>query len=134
MNSNNIKNYKQFFVFIFLFLIACNKVDIIDPPITPVVYTNSIHWGVNIHDGGNNPQALANELILRNLKYTRMDIWRNNSRYLAKYINVVTIMNAKNIKTKAIVYTVFSNGQARNKDYTANLTEVEQTAYNETKY
>lgn len=94
---------------------------------------NAIQWGVNIHDGGSNPQNLADKLAERNIKCVRMDLWGTDSNYLTKFKNAVTILNAKSIKTEAVVFTIFSNGQSRSQDYGANLTEVEQTAYNATK-
>jgi len=115
-----------------LFFEACKAESVVIPP-TPVEYSNSIHWGVNIHRGGDNPQNMANVLSERNLKYVRMDFWGSDPTSLTQFITAAQIMNAKNIKVQAIVFSVFSAGQSRNGDYSANLVEVEQTAYNNTK-
>ena len=50
-----------------LFFEACKAESVVIPP-TPVEYSNSIHWGVNIHRGGDDPQNMANVLSERNLK------------------------------------------------------------------
>jgi len=115
-----------------LFFEACKAESVVIPP-TPVEYSNSIHWGVNIHRGGDDPQNMANVLSERNLKYVRMDFWGSDPTSLTQFITAAQIMNAKNIKVQAIVFSVFSAGQSRNGDYSANLAEVEQTAYNNTK-
>jgi len=94
---------------------------------------HAIEWGVNVHGGGSNPQNLANKLAPRNLKFVRMDLYGNDSLYLTKFRNTVEILKTKNIKAQAAVYTIFSNGQSRMQDSSADLAEVEQTAYNETK-
>jgi hypothetical protein len=95
--------------------------------------TGGIQWGANIHDGGSDPQTLANRLAERNLKRVRMDLWGNDHNYLIKFRNAATILNAKGTQIEAVVFTVFSRGQSRNLDTNANLTEVEQTAYTSTK-
>jgi len=59
--------------------------------------TNSLLWGVNVHDGGNDPKLLAGKLAERNLKLVRMDLWGNNPRSLAKFKNAVTIFNSNGI-------------------------------------
>ena len=115
-----------------LFFEACKTDPVVIPP-TPVEYSNSIHWGVNIHRGGDDPQNMANVLSERNLKYVRMDFWGSDPTSLTQFITAAQIMNAKNIKVQAIVFSVFSAGQSRNGDYSANLVEVERTAYNNTK-
>ena len=53
--------------------------------------TNALLWGVNVHDGGNDPKLLAGKLAERNLKLVRMDLWGNNPRSLAKFKNAVAI-------------------------------------------
>lgn len=110
---------------------ACSKDD--ETPVDDTFTPNSIHWGVNIHSGGNNPQNMANKLTDRNLKYVRMDLWGNDPVSLAKFRNAVQEMNKQNIEATAIVYTEFSRDQMRWNDTDADLTEVEQTAYNKTK-
>lgn len=93
----------------------------------------SIQWGVNIHDGGSDPQNLSDKIAKRNLKYVRMDLLGQKPVELTKFINAVNIMNNKNIKCTAILFTEFSVGRARTNDYSANLTEVEQSVYNDMK-
>ncbi len=91
-------------------------------------FTNAIKWGMNIHGGGDAPQSLAKELKSRNYKIVRMDYWGASS-----FRDVVTSLKENGIATEAILYSVFSKGQNRNKDYDADLAEVEQTAYTNTK-
>jgi len=100
--------------------------------ITPTA-TNSIQWGVNIHDGGSNPQNIANKLADRNLKFVRMDLWGQDPGYLANFILTAKIMLSKNIKIQVVVNSVFTNGQPRSQDYNADLAEVEQSVYNQIK-
>jgi len=95
--------------------------------------SNSIQWGVNIHAGGTNPTNIANKLTKRNLKFARMDLWGQDPVYLANFITVAKIMKAKNIKVQVVVNSLFTNGQSRSQDYTANLDEVEQSVYNQIK-
>jgi len=95
--------------------------------------SNSIDWGVNIRLGDNNPQNVANVLSDRNLKSVRLNFWGSDPASLTQFIATAEIMNEKNIKVQAIVFSVFSGGQSRNGDYSANLAEVEQTVYNNTK-
>lgn len=139
-----MRKLNQFALFLFLGFTFCSgsKEDPIpDPPTPPVITPDTIHWGVGVRVGINSyginnyidPQNLADKLKDRNLKYTRIDLWGNDSEYLARFINAVEIMKTRNIKTQAIVYTPFSKGQPRSNDYNANLDEVEQTAYNFTK-
>ena len=131
-----MKNAFQLLVFFLLSLsfTDCKSDDPkITPPTLPVEYANSIHWGVNIHEGGDDPQNMANEISNRNLKFVRMDYWGNYPPSLVKFRNVAQIMKTQNIKVQAIVFSVFSTGQPRNADYGADLNEVEQTAYNQTK-
>jgi len=122
-----------FMLLSFTSLAGTNEDQISVPNIYKVICTNSIHWGVNVHDGGNDPQNLANKLEYRNLKYTRMDLYGNDSTYLKKFRKAVKIMNVKNIKTEAVVFTIFSSYQARTNDYSADLAEVEQISYTTTK-
>ena len=122
-----------FMLLSFTSLAGTKEDQISDPILSQVIYTNTIHWGVNVHDGGTDPQNLANKLEYRNLKYTRMDLYGNDSKYLEKFRTAVKIMNVKNIKTEAVVFTIFSSYQARTNDYSADLSEVEQTAYTTTK-
>jgi len=100
---------------------------------TPTTVSNPIQWGVNIHDGGSNPQNVANKLADRNLKFVRMDLWGQDPGYLANFILTAKIMQAQNIKIQVVVNSVFTNGQPRAQDYTANLVEVEQSVYNQIK-
>ena len=94
--------------------------------------TNTIQLGVNIHDGGNDPNALAEKLAERNFKLVRMDLWGNDPRYLAKFRNAATTLNAKGIAIQATFYVSFSNGQKRNQEVGADLKEVEESAYQQT--
>ena len=94
---------------------------------------SSIQWGVNIHDGGPNPELWANELSMRNLKHVRMDYWGLDDAYVDKFRKAVIAMDAKGIVAQAIVFTDFSEGQKRDKDYNADLVEVEETAYQSAK-
>ena len=93
---------------------------------------HALEWGVNIHDGGDDPATLANRLVERHLNVVRMDLWGNDPAYLAKFRNAATMLTAKGIKIQAVVFTTFSGGQPRSKDYAANLAETEQSAYNQT--
>lgn len=93
----------------------------------------AIQWGVNIHDGGSDPQILAERLAERNLKRVRMDLWGTDPVYLSKFKKAAAILNAEGIQIEAIVFTIFSAGQSRSQDINADLTEVEQTVYNSTK-
>jgi hypothetical protein len=93
----------------------------------------ALQWGANVHAGGSSPQALANTMAQRNLMCARMDLWGNDHNYLAQFRNAATFLNAKGIRIEAVVFTVFSRGQSRSQDTGANLTEVEQTAYNQTR-
>jgi hypothetical protein len=92
-----------------------------------------IQWGVNIHDGGSAPQTLASKLAERNLKRVRMDLWGLDHNYLVRFKTAASVLTAQGIQIEAVVFTPFSNGQARCFDTSASLTEVEQTAYNATK-
>jgi len=94
--------------------------------------TTTLLWGVNVHDGGNNPKLLAEKLSERNLKLVRMDLWGYNPRSLAKFRNTAAIFNAKGIAIQAACFVSFSNGQKRNQDVGADLKAVEQSAYQQT--
>ncbi len=118
---------------LFLFCFTCCIVTKNNPILLLANEPNSIHWGVNIHTGGSDALNLANKISDRNLKYVRMDYWGKSSVSLAKFIDVVKILNSENINIQAIVYSDFSAGQFRNEDYNANLTEVEQKVYDDTK-
>lgn len=90
--------------------------------------TNTLVWGMNIHGGGDNPMSLIKELKVRNYKSVRMDYWGSST-----FRDVVAGLKQNGIVTEAILYSVFSKGQNRYKDYDADLAEVEQTAYTNTK-
>jgi hypothetical protein len=90
-------------------------------------------YGANVHHGGADPQKLATKLAERNLKNARFDLWGNDPVYLPKFRTAVSAMNAKGIKSEAVVFTIFSRGQKRSEDCGADLDEVESTAYNQTK-
>jgi len=94
---------------------------------------NSIKWGVNIHKGGSDPQNVANKLIERNLKFVRMDLWGQNPASLSTFLGAANIMQSKNIKIQAVVFSSFSRGQSRSLDYTADTAEVAQYVYNQIK-
>jgi hypothetical protein len=94
---------------------------------------HALDWGVNVHDGGSDPETMARRLAERNLKSVRMDLWGNDPASLAKFRRAVTLFNARGIKAQAVIFTEFSPGQKRNQDLTADPAEVEQTAYKETR-
>ena len=93
----------------------------------------ALEWGVNVHDGGGDPETMARRLADRNLKSVRMDLWGNDPVYLAKFRRAATLFNARGIKIQAVIFTAFSPGQRRNQDLKADLLEVEQAAYKETR-
>jgi len=53
------------------------------------------NWGFNIHDGGNDPQIIADKMVERNFNCVRMDLWGNDPNYLTKFRNAVAILKAK---------------------------------------
>ncbi len=116
-----IKKNKLWKIIVFLFYLAAAE------------SVFAIQWGANIHDGGSDPQTLAQRLAERNLKRVRMDLYGNDPVYLARFMNAARILNKQGIKIEAIVYTIFSAGQSRSQDVNADLAEVEQTAYKLTK-
>jgi hypothetical protein len=93
---------------------------------------DALDWGVNVHDGGNDPATMASKLLERNLKTVRMDLFRNDPARLAKFRRAAAAFNARGIKIQAVVYTDFTARNPRNQDVGANLAEVEQTAYQQT--
>jgi hypothetical protein len=95
--------------------------------------SSTTEFGANVHHGGDNPNNLATKLMERNLKHARFDLWGNDPVYLAKFRTAVSALNAKGIKSEAVVFTVYSRGQKRSEDCSADLDEVESTAYNQTK-
>ncbi len=56
---------------------------------------HALDWGVNVHDGGSDPQAMASRLAERNLKAVRMDLWGNDPAALAKFRRAAAAFNAK---------------------------------------
>ncbi|MEP6671935.1 MAG: hypothetical protein ABJF10_22425 [Chthoniobacter sp.] len=94
---------------------------------------DALDWGVNIHDGGSDPQAMAGRLAERNLKSVRMDLFRNDPARLATFRRAAAVFKARGIKIQAVIYTDFTARQRRNQDLAADLAEVEQTAYQQTK-
>ena len=99
----------------------------------PLKSKNTIHWGVNIHVGGNYPGNLANVISKRNLNYVRMDLEVRKPEDLSKFVNAARIMKSKGIKITAILFSEFALNRSRDKDYSADLTEVEKTAYEHVK-
>jgi hypothetical protein len=95
--------------------------------------TAALEFGVNVHNGGANPQRLAEILSQRNLKHARFDLWGNDPKSLATFRTAVGALNAAGIRSEAVVFTVFSRDQKRSEDCGADLREVEATAYNQTK-
>jgi len=93
----------------------------------------ALEWGVNVHDGGGDPETMARRLADRNLKSVRMDLWGNDPVYLAKFRRAAALFNARGIKVQAVIFTDFSPGQRRNQDLKADLVEVEQAAYKQTR-
>ena len=57
----------------------------------------ALDWGVNVHDGGSDPETMARRLAERNLKSVRMDLWGNDPVYLAKFRHAVTLFNARGV-------------------------------------
>ena len=94
---------------------------------------DALDWGVNVHDGGSDPQTMAGRLAERNLKSVRMDLWGNDPVRLAKFRRAAAAFNAQGIKIQAVVFTDFSARRPRNQDLAADLAEVEQTAYKQTR-
>lgn len=64
-----------------------------------------LDWGVNVHDGGSDPETMARRLAERNLKSVRMDLWGNDSVYQAKFRRAVALFNARGIKVQAVIFT-----------------------------
>ena len=95
--------------------------------------TTAVEYGVNVHDGGANPQLLATKLAERNLKRARFDLWGNDPAYLASFRTAVSALNTAGIRSEAVVFTTFSRGQPRSDECSAELAEVESSAYNQTK-
>ena len=93
----------------------------------------ALDWGVNVHDGGTDPEGMAQHLAERNLKSVRMDLWGNDPVYVAKFRRAVALFNARGIKAQAVLFTEFSPGQNRNQDLTADPAEVERAAYTQTR-
>ena len=89
---------------------------------------HALDWGVNVHDGGGDPETMARRLAERNLKSVRMDLWGNDPVYLAKFRRAASTFNAKGIKVQAVIFTEFSPGQRRNQDLGADMAEVEKVA------
>src|SRR5260221_13352059 len=94
---------------------------------------DALDWGVNVHDGGSDPQTVAGRLAERNLKSVRMDLWGNDPARLAKFRRAAAAFNAQGIKIQAVIYTDFSPRRPRNQDLAAHPAQVEQTAYQQTK-
>jgi hypothetical protein len=94
---------------------------------------HALDWGVNVHDGGSNPQAMATRLAERNLKSVRMDLWGNDPARLAQFRRAAAAFNAQGIKIQAVIFTDFSARRPRNQDLAADLAEVEKIAYQQTK-
>src|ERR1700744_4303127 len=93
---------------------------------------HAVDWGVNVHDGGSNPETVASRLAERSLKSVRLDLWGNDPGYLAKFRRAAAAFIAKGVKIQAVIFTDFSAKRPRNQDLAANLAEVEQTAYKQT--
>jgi hypothetical protein len=94
---------------------------------------HALDWGVNVHDGGSDPQKTAGRLAERNLKAVRMDLWGNDPVRLAKFRSAAAAFNAKGIKIQAVIFTDFSARRPRNQDLAADPAEVEKTAYQQTR-
>ncbi|HEY3900449.1 MAG TPA: hypothetical protein VGM54_17710 [Chthoniobacter sp.] len=94
---------------------------------------NTLSWGVNVHDGGSDPQMMARRLAERNLKSVRMDLWGNDPSALAKFRRAAAAFKAKGINIQAVIYTDFSARRPRNQDLAADPAEVEKTAYKQTR-
>lgn len=92
-----------------------------------------IVWGVNIHSGGKDPANVAEKIYERGLRTVRMDLWGNDAKYLVRFRDAAQAMTAKGITIETVVYTKFSGGQPRHAEYDANLADVEQAAFKETK-
>lgn len=95
--------------------------------------SNTLKWGVNIHDGGSDPQTWANKLSGRNITSVRMDYYGKDQSNVTKVRNAITAMNSKGIDAQVIVFTDFSRDQPRWQEYDTDLAIVEQTAYNDAK-
>lgn len=92
----------------------------------------AMEWGVNVHGGGSNPETMARKLAERHLTWVRMDLWGSDPAYLAKFKRAVSCFHSQGIKVQAVLFTDFSPGARRNQDLGADLSEVEQTAYQQT--
>ena len=93
----------------------------------------ALDWGVNVHDGGSDPGVMATRLAERNLKSVRMDLWGNDPVRLAQFRRAAAAFKTKGIKIQAVIFTDFSARRPRNQDLAADLAEVEQTAYKQTR-
>ncbi len=98
----------------------------------PLPSAHALSWGANVHDGGPNPEALAKALAERGMTVVRTDLWGNDAAFLARWRRAVTLFRDHGIAAQAVLFTSFSGGQPRSRDYGADLAEVEQTAYNQT--
>jgi hypothetical protein len=94
---------------------------------------DALDWGVNVHDGGSDPQTMASRLAGRNLKSVRMDLWGNDPVRLAKFRSAAAAFHAQGIKIQAVIFTDFSARRPRNQDLAADPAEVEKTAYQQTR-
>ena len=94
--------------------------------------SGQLKWGVNVHDGGGDPQKLADILNARHLTTARMDLYANDSAYLAKFKNAVARLAFRGIAVEAIVFDAYSPGNAQSQNCSADLAVVETNAYDET--
>jgi len=130
-----MKNPTQFSITFLLIMIFCSlsAQNSKQSQVKTETALNSIHWGVNIHDGGTLPQLEANKLAARNLKYVRLNLWGMDPVYLTKFLKVANIMKTSGIDLQVVVNSPFTDGQSRSQDYTADTAEVALTAYNQIK-
>lgn len=113
-------------------MIACRTFPSVLLALLVTSTANALTWGVNVHDGGPEPAVLAKALADRHLTVVRTDLWGNDQAYLARFRRAVTVFKEQGIAAQAVLFTSFSGGQPRSRDYTADLAEVEQTAYTQT--
>src|SRR5260221_11631067 len=88
---------------------------------------DALDWGVNVHDGGSDPQTVAGGLGERNLKSVRMDPWGNDPARLAKFRRAAAAFNAQGIKIQGVIHIDFSPRLHRTQDLAADPLQGGQT-------
>ncbi|CAH0349314.1 hypothetical protein [Aquabacterium sp. CECT 9606] len=93
--------------------------------------SNTIKWGVNAKP--TNIAAIGDLLQTRHFSQARIGLWGWDPTNVALVRNTVSAWAAKGVKPQVILYTGYSRGYAKSAICNANLSTVEQEAYNTTK-